>query len=841
MNINYIIILIFIVLILSLIIYIIIRNINVKIEPFQVEITYVQIPDIKDDRNVNITTQSYITDTINNNLLVNTIEGLDIIKEGNYEDSFTLTSSYIVESPNKISSLLLKNEIPGGVKLISPKLYKENGAKNINSSIIDNSYSFYNYINITFPFTNIGIRKIELDLINMELFNVTDFNNGDMPNTSLALFTSDTSVYRNIGIVQNINNNNKIVIDINANEKVQSNLYILISARIKTITFKKIKILISKKEKYNVVTPEQNIIKFSSSNEYEQIMLPEIQEDTGIDFSDFNQQQEGQRLSITKRFNTLLRTYIPWGIYDGKRYNNSSKRIPDLLYRECKDAIVSGNGAVVINPDNVDSKIGYLGGTTETIVEFPSFSLPKQYTICAITRYTNKSINDVSKRGRILTGKTTTPNWLLGHWWGMTGMMHNDRWNTSTNGSLSGNVNEWIVSCAKSMSNSTPASVLFNGQQKGTTQPGEISNYNEAINNDSNKIVINSSVFSEKSDFGLSYIIIWDKILSDNQLKLVSDALNYYVESGIEIDISKISVNVNDGSTQDKAGISALDIKRNTCTNRNGFYWILPKGTTNTANAKQIYCIMDNKCHGGGWMLAMKGRKNSNTFVYHSSHWSTDSVLNENDVSEDFTDAKYNIFNNYEAKDIMAIFDGNDTNGELTFPEIKEYGWIWKIFNFNKGTRISLLDFYKPREGYKYGYSTYIYTTQTTENLQNVINYVNAYSGAGGTYIAYNDFNRFFTDVTCLDRNPLNRKIFSHQEAFKAWGLNVIPVNWNHKVRWGGSFNENNGYWEGVPSSNDVSCGIGLENRNYSAGDAIGCCQSTAGTNASMGFKLFVR
>ena len=847
MNINYIIILIFIVLILGLIIYIIIRNIDEKIEPFQVAISYTPIPNIKNDRSANITTQSYTTDTINNSLLVNTIEGLDVVSEGNYEDSFTLTSSYIVQVGRQISSLLLN--YPPSVTLTSPPLYK-NGVRNINTSSIDRSYSFYNYINISFPYTNIGIRKIEIEFSDIELFKDSDFSNpNDIPNTpSLALFTSDTALYKNIGTAAINNSNKKIVININSQDKVQSNLFILISARIKTITLTKIRILIEKRESLiNTISNQENIVKFSTSNESEQIMLPDIDGTVGEDVSNYNQSLQGQRVSNIRRFNTLLRTYVPWGIYDGKKYNDSSKKIPDLLYRECKDAIVSGKGATIANSnpgsDNiVESKISYLSGTTETVIEFPSFSLPKQYTVCAITRYTNKSFNDVSKRGRILGTKTSNPNWLLGHWGGMTGMMFNNGWKTVSNKSLSGDVNEWVVSCTKSISNTTPASVLFNGQEKAISQPGEVENYTDAINNDNNKIVINSSVYGDKSDFGLSYLIIWDRILSDNQLKLVSDTLNDYINTGEEIDLSKISVNINDGSTQEKAGTSAADIKRNTCTNRNGFYWILPNGSTNTADARQIYCIMDNKCYGGGWMLAMKGAKNSNTFVYNSSHWTTGTVLNENDVSENFTDAKYNIYNTFQAKDVMAIFDGNDTNGELTFPEIREYGWIWKIFDFfNRGTRISLLDFYSPRPGFPRGYSNYIYTTQTTNNLQNVMNFVNTYSGAGGTYIGYEEFNRFFTDVTCVNRSPLNRKIFSHQEAYKTWGLNVIPLGWNHKVRWGATYNENYGYWEGVPNSNDVSCGIGLENRNYSAGDAIGCCQSTAGTNASMGFKLFVR
>ena len=114
--------------------------------------------------------------------------------------------------------------------------------------------------------------------------------------------------------------------------------------------------------------------------------------------------------------------------------------------------------------------------------------------------------------------------------------------------------------------------------------------------------------------------------------------------------------------------------------------------------------------------------------------------------------------------------------------------------------------------------------------------------GFNANYLTPQYFDSFLVNVTCKSRVPLNRKIFSQQEQFKAWGLNVIPQGWSHAVRWGGSFNENYAHQsDGIPNSNDVSCGIGLQARTFSAGDAINCCQSTTGTNSSMGFKWFIR
>jgi hypothetical protein len=56
------------------------------------------------------------------------------------------------------------------------------------------------------------------------------------------------------------------------------------------------------------------------------------------------------------------------------------------------------------------------------------------------------------------------------------------------------------------------------------------------------------------------------------------------------------------------------------------------------------------------------------------------------------------------------------------------------------------------------------------------------------------------------------------------------------KVRWGFGWNN-----EGDENSNDVSGGIGMSLRSYSAGDAINCCQTTTGVNRSTAMQMYVR
>jgi len=68
---------------------------------------------------------------------------------------------------------------------------------------------------------------------------------------------------------------------------------------------------------------------------------------------------------------------------------------------------------------------------------------------------------------------------------------------------------------------------------------------------------------------------------------------------GISVSYNKeVGSLLKDGSTPEKAGVSALAIKNLTGTTTNGWYWIKPIGYS---TAKYVYCDMTNQ--GGGWML----------------------------------------------------------------------------------------------------------------------------------------------------------------------------------------------------------------------------------------------
>ena len=846
-------IIIIMILILLTIIYFIINICNQKIETFVDSITIeaVPYPDIKNSTGATITNQLVVE---GKDIITDKSKTENIKESLDYDGDFFIIRSSYKKTSGSLSSLLY--DPPTEITLMTDNLYDRNGNYNIKSGFSGTLLNNYNYISILFPYTNMTAHSIEITYKAIQTFEESDFKNDPYKYIfrqefdGIYIYTSDEITYtelksmtgRNFIIPNNPTTPYKLIFNLDG-KLIKRYLYIFISPAIKSITITNIKFLlknIHKNSKTGLLEDDENIIKYNTDNPAEQVKIPDTYIANDISESTLG---TGTNVNNATKINALFGLLPPWAIYDGQDYKSidGKRYIPDALGRECRNAIISGREPTIETENNTAKgvNIRYLSGKTDTIVRFPEYSLPEYYTICTITKYTNTNPNESFKRGRIITAADNVTNWLIGQHGDYTGMYFNNGWKTHWATNLSDDKNEWVVSCVKA-SYSTAGSLLLNGKERTIAAPGPIPNYVYAKKN----LTINTDNYSQFSDFGLSYVIIWNIVLTNSQLKLVSDTLNEYVKTGIKIPLNNISIKLRDGKSQDTAGISALEIKRQSCTNTNGLYWILAENDTDTKNATRIYCIMDDLVFGGGWMMALKGDKNKDTFKFFSNHWTNNTTLNDKaDNYEAFTDAKYNIYNTYKATDCLAIFDAKDTNGELTFINKPEYGWIWYQANYFNGQKISLLDFYKSKPGYPWGNHSYIYTS-----LNNNLNYVKQrmrdvdwYYGGGEVYVEPKYFDQYYINVTCTQRVPLNPKIFSRQDAFKAYGFNVVPLGWAHSVRWGGSFNENLSYRDGVPDSNDVSCGIGLQAGGRSAGDVIGCCESNKGTNAPMGFKWFIR
>lgn len=250
-----------------------------------------------------------------------------------------------------------------------------------------------------------------------------------------------------------------------------------------------------------------------------------------------------------------------------------------------------------------------------------------------------------------------------------------------------------------------------------------------------------------------------------------------------------------DGSTQAQAATSARSIKAIKPSATDGVYWInLP-----TAGPKEIYCIMDTNYDGGGWMMAMKATRGT-TFNFGANYWTTINVLNETNTNIADGDAKFETFNRFAGKDLLAVWPDLTANSGC-FNVAR--GHIWLENNFwQGGTAITL---------------------------------TSLFNSANETYIR--DANNF-----C----GINQ--FSRQTDVRFYGFNYSNDQNLARTRWGFGWNENGGgLWPGGnQSSDDVSGGIGMTGTqqgqvNYSAGDFIGCCQNVTGFNRSARVEIYVR
>jgi hypothetical protein len=253
-------------------------------------------------------------------------------------------------------------------------------------------------------------------------------------------------------------------------------------------------------------------------------------------------------------------------------------------------------------------------------------------------------------------------------------------------------------------------------------------------------------------------------------------------------------VHAPDGKTTANAAISAVEIKKYYPNSTDGIYYIdLP-----IVGIQQVYCLMDSKYDGGGWMLAMKAAPGT-TFNYDASYWTALNNLHPDDLTRNSGDSKYDVMNYYSAYDLMALWPSLPSITGNTGSTMSGIGmWSWLQNNFNNGTRITLVSKFSG------GQSAYI--LNTSGNLT-------GFSGFNSTY-------------------------FSREYAYTFYGINYTG-NSSVKVRWGFAFNN-----ETDQGSNDVSGGIGMSARSYSAGDALLWTDGssvTQGKNINLQVEMYIR
>lgn len=244
-----------------------------------------------------------------------------------------------------------------------------------------------------------------------------------------------------------------------------------------------------------------------------------------------------------------------------------------------------------------------------------------------------------------------------------------------------------------------------------------------------------------------------------------------------------------DGSTAERAASSASALVGLGIT-QNGIYWInLP-----TVGPTQIFCLLEPKYDGGGWMMAMKATRGT-TFAYSSTHWTTITTLNPTALNRRDGDAKFNTFNYFQGTDLLALWPDIGSGGSIA----SLGNWCW----LEKG--------YAPRVSQTKCSPLYLFQTASRTFIKDAKTFSGWASG-----------------------------VFSSQTDVRFYGFNWTD---NMNCRWGFGWNENGGglYPNGVLGSDDVSGGIGMSYNSFSAGDAISCCQDSTGINRSARVEIYVR
>jgi len=234
------------------------------------------------------------------------------------------------------------------------------------------------------------------------------------------------------------------------------------------------------------------------------------------------------------------------------------------------------------------------------------------------------------------------------------------------------------------------------------------------------------------------------------------------------------------GSSADNAASSPAALQAAGITTDGGYWISLP-----SVGARLTYCAMNSGFQGGGWMLAWKCTVGT-TFSYTSSYWSSTNTINETDMSRNNADAKYDVFNYYNATQIMAVFPTLNQGGQASGYGT---GWSW----LSTGQNTTLLNRF-----------------QVNQQLSGNPRGENMWSGSG----------------------------FSAQGGFQWYGYNYNSSYNGTQVRWGFGWNN-----EGDQSSNDVGGGIGCNSTwgNWSCGDRINCCQSTSGFNGGTRAEIWIK
>ena len=234
----------------------------------------------------------------------------------------------------------------------------------------------------------------------------------------------------------------------------------------------------------------------------------------------------------------LLNTDIPiWAGYYAGDYNSSLNILPEITGNKSRDLTSDKLRNVLFDATNK-----FIYGYKNSSIIFPENSLNSKFTICTITKYLSSDQN--SNNMIIQSTNNNNDNYFYhGHFNNNKGVIMYDNYEISKGFPSTDPINSWVVSCAKNTNSSTNPTnnVLINDNYEGLYLEKNYSSISKTLSINYN--TTNNSNFN--SDWGLSYILIWNDWLSDIDLKKVSNALNNYLTNGTKITFNNTNTNTN--------------------------------------------------------------------------------------------------------------------------------------------------------------------------------------------------------------------------------------------------------------------------------------------------------
>jgi hypothetical protein len=236
-------------------------------------------------------------------------------------------------------------------------------------------------------------------------------------------------------------------------------------------------------------------------------------------------------INTTNNESNTISVKLPWAAYYAGDYDVNNNILPNFIDINDRSKDIS---KLNINNVKLDKSfsIPFIYGDKSSYIIFPENSINSNFTICSITKYKSKNPDNNKKILRSIDDKT---QFYHGHFNNKIGVIEYNNYEFSKGITITADTSadSWINVCAKN--SNPPNNVYINNNDLSLTN---IDNSYFNINRNSSTLTINYNKdmnVSDNSEWALSYLLIWDSHLTDDELKIVSSSLNTFLDNGLPI------------------------------------------------------------------------------------------------------------------------------------------------------------------------------------------------------------------------------------------------------------------------------------------------------------------